>query len=72
MIAAPTISTVIVWPSPHTTPMRAADTRRRSRLRIVVIGDHVIGIGRVAHSEQQSEERNRERRGVGRNHPVAP
>ncbi len=35
-------------------------------------GNHVIGIGRVAHPEQQSEERNRERRGVGRNHQVAP
>jgi hypothetical protein len=39
---------------------------------MVVNGDHVIGIGRVAHPEQQSEERNRERRGVGRNHQVAP
>ena len=33
-------------------------------------GDHVIGIGRVTHSEQQSQERNRERRGIGRNHQV--
>ena len=36
MIAAPTASTVSVWPSPHTMPTRLAAVRRRSRLTMVV------------------------------------
>ncbi len=33
-------------------------------------GDHVIGIGGVAHSQNQPQERDCERRSVGRNHQV--
>ncbi len=33
-------------------------------------GDYVIGIGGVAHSQNQPQERDCERRGVGRNHQV--
>ena len=62
MIAAPTASTVSVWPSPHTIPDATCDGKTAFAANNGRDCDYMVGIRRVPHSHQQSQQRDLQRR----------
>ena len=63
MIATPTTTTVTEWPSPHSAPIRVSVREAAAAVEDRGHRDDVVGVGRVAHAEQEAESCEREELG---------